>query len=146
MKCPDCNAELVCPCPSPEHKDKPGIKWEHRNCDIIGCPICGFNAHMDYWEARTYENKSPYQNVPFTPKTHSLKIKPKYFYQLFTGNKTFEIRKNDRGFKIGHCIIFNLWSPDRGYCSRSLAMEIVNITDFPEGLRPGYVVLGVRKI
>jgi len=33
-------------------------------------------------------------------KTHELKILPKYFRQVVAGNKTFELRKNDRGFKL----------------------------------------------
>jgi len=147
MKCPDCQAELKCPCPSPAHDDEPGIKWQHKEpYGVIGCPVCGFYAHMDYWEAITDSSTVPYENVPFQPKTHFLKIEPKYFYKIHTGAKTFELRLNDRGFKIGHCILFQMWTPERGYCNRSMAVEITYITDYPAGLQPGYVIMSIRRI
>jgi len=147
MKCPDCSAELADPCKIPtDSAPHPVMPWEHLDCDKIGCPVCGFFAHEAYWAALADETKSPYQNIPFRPKTHWLKILPKYFYGIFTGVKTFEIRKNDTGFKIGHLIIFQMWTPERGYCNRSLCAEIRYVTDFPDGLKPGYVVLGIRKL
>lgn len=38
-------------------------------------------------------------------KTHELKILPKYFSEVYSGNKTFEVRKNDRNFKVGDMLI-----------------------------------------
>jgi ASC-1-like (ASCH) protein len=32
---------------------------------------------------------------------HELKTDPKVFQAVYTGEKKFEIRKNDRGFKVG---------------------------------------------
>lgn len=37
---------------------------------------------------------------------HELKIKEKYWRDVWNGKKSFEIRKNDRGFKIGDVIRF----------------------------------------
>lgn len=34
-------------------------------------------------------------------KEHDLKILPQYFNEVISGNKRFEIRKNDRDFKEG---------------------------------------------
>ena len=147
MKCPDCGVELMAPCKCPEHEHQPGLEWQPGKQEgTIGCPVCGFLAAEAYWRALTDETKAAYQNVPFKIKTHFLKVNPQSFYAMFTLNKTFSIRKNDRDFKQGHCIIFQMWTPDRGYCNRSMSAEIVNITDYPEGLRPGYVVLGIRKL
>lgn len=151
MKCPDCGAELKSHIRWPEYKpDKIGTEWvtptERYTRELIICSRCGFYAHRDYWEARDARSNIPYQNIPFQPKTHFLKIEQRHFANLSTGYKTFEIRKNDRGFKVGHFIIFQLWSAEGGYCKQSLAMAITYITDFPEGLKPGYIVMGVRKL
>lgn len=37
--------------------------------------------------------------------THELKILPKYFEDVMTGKKNFEIRKNDRDFKVGDYLL-----------------------------------------
>lgn len=42
---------------------------------------------------------------------HSLKIWPQYYDRLLTGEKTFEIRKNDRGFQAGDSITLAEWDP-----------------------------------
>ena len=36
---------------------------------------------------------------------HELKIYPKYFEDVISGKKTFEVRKNDRKFNIGDILI-----------------------------------------
>ncbi|TKF31643.1 DUF3850 domain-containing protein [Vibrio kanaloae] len=33
--------------------------------------------------------------------THNVKIKPEYINAIIDGKKTFEIRKNDRGYRLG---------------------------------------------
>ena len=38
-------------------------------------------------------------------KIHELKILPEYFEKLLDGSKTFELRKDDRGFKVGDIIL-----------------------------------------
>ena len=37
----------------------------------------------------------------YIPKVHELKILPEYFWQVWHGNKTFELRKNDRNYNAG---------------------------------------------
>lgn len=62
---------------------------------------------------------------------HHLKIKPEYLAAVVEGRKTFEIRKNDRGFKVG----------DWAYLSdgKNFAkIRITYITDFEQ--KEGYVV------
>lgn len=39
-------------------------------------------------------------------KLHKLKIKYEYLIEVESGNKTFELRKNDRDYKIGDLINF----------------------------------------
>ena len=45
-------------------------------------------------------------------KTHDLKTWPEYFAEIATGNKTFELRKNDRNFEPGDVLILQEWNPE----------------------------------
>lgn len=42
---------------------------------------------------------------------HDLKIWPQYFCRVQDGSKTFEVRKNDRGFQPGDTVVLREWDP-----------------------------------
>lgn len=44
-------------------------------------------------------------------KTHELKLDVKYFDKVKNGTKNFEIRKNDRDFKVGDILILKAFMP-----------------------------------
>lgn len=44
---------------------------------------------------------------------HELKTWPAYFERLLDGSKTFEIRKNDRGFQAGDELILKEFQPSK---------------------------------
>lgn len=44
---------------------------------------------------------------------HELKCHPQYFARLADGSKTFEIRRNDRGYQAGDELLLRIWDPDR---------------------------------
>lgn len=49
-------------------------------------------------------------------KCHELKLQLPYFYDVYVGKKTFEIRKNDRDYKVGDILELNLYDPvERSY-------------------------------
>jgi len=82
-------------------------------------------------------------------KVHDLKIEEKYFKEVLSGNKTFEIRKNDRDFRVGELVelseviqpsIYN----EPCYTGRVLFKEITYITDFNQ--KDGYVVFGIKDV
>ncbi len=45
-------------------------------------------------------------------KTHELKLDIKYFDDVKTGKKKFEIRKNDRDFEVGDILDLKAWDKD----------------------------------
>lgn len=57
-------------------------------------------------------------------KHHNLKILPQYFREVVVGTKTFEIRKNDRGFMPGDVITLNEWTPELGYTHNAISFKI----------------------
>lgn len=44
-------------------------------------------------------------------QTHDLKIYPQHYARVANGQKTFEIRNNDRGFQTGDKVILREWDP-----------------------------------
>jgi len=44
-------------------------------------------------------------------KWHKLKIWPLYFVAMLEGKKSFELRRNDRNFKVGDYLILEEWEP-----------------------------------
>lgn len=75
-------------------------------------------------------------------KTHELKTWPEYFVEVFNGNKTFEIRKDDRGFEVGDILVLLEWSPKtESYTGAHCSRRITYITGY--GQPDGQVVLGM---
>lgn len=77
-------------------------------------------------------------------KLHELKIYPKYFEDILSGKKNFELRKNDRKFHVGDNILLKEWNNIK-YSGRSIYAEIIYILDDSFiGLEKGYVILGIK--
>lgn len=70
--------------------------------------------------------------------THGLKIQPDYFKAVFMGTKTFEIRKNDRGYKAGDVLILKEWVPE----TKRYTGKVTYITNYQQKL--GYVVMAME--
>lgn len=49
---------------------------------------------------------------------HELKISPEYYMDVVSGVKPFEIRKNDRDFKVGDCVKLNEYDAENGYTGK----------------------------
>ncbi len=82
---------------------------------------------------------------------HKLKLDACYYDDSASGIKTFEIRKNDRNFKVGDILELRewVWSELEGtgaYTGEVHWKIITYILDDAEYLRDGYVCLGVAPI
>lgn len=76
---------------------------------------------------------------------HELKTFPEYFVEIVNGNKAFEIRLNDRDYRIGDSITLKEWTSEDGYSGREIHGYITYIlTDDFVGLTEGYVALGLE--
>ena len=76
---------------------------------------------------------------------HDLKIKPEYFEAVLLGEKHFELRKDDRGYKVGDYIRLHEYKDgeETGLCSRPLLIRFI-LRDCPQyGLMDGYCILGL---
>lgn len=79
-------------------------------------------------------------------KTHSLKTVPYYFEALWDGSKTFEVRNNDRDFKVGDFLTLKEWDNIQNeYLGREVFAQITYVLDgFNAAIKDGYVVLGIK--
>ncbi len=83
------------------------------------------------------------------PTLHELKAHPQYFKKLISGEKTFEIRKNDRNFQVGDILELQEWNPDNlEYTGKSTKRIVTYIIwgDATESIfpLPGYCIMGVK--
>lgn len=61
-------------------------------------------------------------------KNHELKIWPEYFIAMMFGNKSFEVRENDRDFKNGDYLTLREYDPKtKTYTGRVLARQVTYI-------------------
>ena len=83
-------------------------------------------------------------------KIHKLKLNAKYYEDSERGIKTFEIRKNDRDYKIGDVLELREYIEDMrglGYYTGNVHWKIITyILDDDLYLAPGYVCLGISPI
>lgn len=66
-------------------------------------------------------------------RMHHLKTHPCYFQPAWVGVKTFEIRLNDRGFKLNDEITLEEWDPEtKDYSGREIVAHITFISAFKQ--------------
>jgi len=79
---------------------------------------------------------------------HQLKTWPAFFDAIRDGEKSFEVRKNDRGFQKGDVLILNKWDPSPIGDPAQARMEgwapgaIGYLDDEPLRMRVTYVLSG----
>lgn len=83
-------------------------------------------------------------------KTHELKVWPPFFDAVRVGNKTFEVRKDDRDFTEGDTLILREWNPykpEPKYTGRECRLKVTyKLTGGHFGIEAGFCVLGISRI
>ncbi|HGF7570161.1 TPA: DUF3850 domain-containing protein [Enterococcus hirae] len=76
--------------------------------------------------------------------THRIKIKSQYFSAVAKGLKTFEIRYNDRQYKVGDKIILQEIDRLGSYTGQEIQAFISYLTDYEQ--KEHFVVFSFKKI
>ena len=90
-------------------------------------------------------------------KIHELKLHYSYYDLVAGEEKTFEVRKDDRGFQVGDALHLREWIDEKdwvdgsakqkeGFTERSCIAKITCILHEHEGITEGYVVLGITLL
>ena len=82
---------------------------------------------------------------------HELKTWIEYFQLMVSGEKSFDLRKNDRGFRAGHELLLKEYDKEsNNYTSRILHCKITYVLKGEEaetfGLKEGFCILGLEKL
>lgn len=76
---------------------------------------------------------------------HRLKTVQPYFDAVASGEKTAELRKEDRPFQVGDTLLLDEWTGSK-FTGRFVAAQITHITRGPPWLSPGFCMLSFRKL
>ena len=72
---------------------------------------------------------------------HFLKTVQPYFDEVWEGRKKFEVRNNDRKFKVGDYVYLQEYNPETDtYLGREVRVQIVYILKNYPVIKKGYVV------
>jgi len=88
---------------------------------------------------------------------HVLKLNQRYFDAVKNGIKIFEVRKDDRGFKVGDTLVLEEVDDDGEYVLEYIVPPktkricaavtyVLTHDDFPDGVPKGYVVMSIKVV
>lgn len=77
---------------------------------------------------------------------HQLKLNEEFFGDVITGKKNFEVRKNDRNYKVGDYLKLLSYDPQKGlYTGGEAIRKITYILHGGQfGIEKGFVVIGMQ--
>jgi hypothetical protein len=82
-----------------------------------------------------------------TFQVHELKSWPRFYRPVDARLKTYEVRRDDRGFKVGDRLWLREWDPDeKEYTGDSLVAQITHILTAHEGLTKGFVCMAITVL
>ncbi len=79
---------------------------------------------------------------------HELKTWPVYFEAMRSGKKRFELRRDDRGFKVGDTLVLREWQPGaEAYTGRTIEVQVIyTLKDAPGlGLLTGFCIMSTLR-
>jgi hypothetical protein len=122
------------------------------------CPGCGSPSWRVRWTVREDSNAPPtdcanaWHAGPAAQspqvgaaRVHELKCWPVYFQDVRSGRKNFEVRENDRGFRVGDVLRLREWDPSRGYSGEEERRVVTYILESGLFVAEGYVVLALAE-
>lgn len=128
-------------------QDESFVDFVNRVTDVVNSlPNAGFPQYIHdvaiiMYEAEDYKDECTKSK---SIEAHILKTHPHYFCEVLNGNKTFEVRRNDRNYKVGDIVILWEYIPSTNrYTSRQIEKRISYILDNPNFCKEGYVILGI---
>ncbi len=80
-------------------------------------------------------------------KIHEIKIYPTYYQAIARGEKTFELRKNDRNYKVGDVLKLKEWDGEN-FTGHRMMRKITYIYHGANkyGLSEGFCILSIKKV
>lgn len=81
--------------------------------------------------------------------THTLKIAPRWFDAVERGEKRVEIRKDDRGYRVGDVLVLREYDQahaDMPYTGYHLSVRVTHVLRDVGGLAPGYAALSIEVV
>lgn len=76
---------------------------------------------------------------------HELKILPIYFEEVIEGRKSFEVRKNDRNFKVGDMLALNEYDAEKKeYTGNSCLVYVDYILKDENYCKNGFVIMAIK--
>jgi len=81
-------------------------------------------------------------------KIYELKTANPYFIDILNGRKNFEVRFNDRDFKVGEFLLLREYSFNLtpSYSGKEILCEIIYILNNPKYVKKGYIIMGIDII
>ncbi len=78
---------------------------------------------------------------------HKIKCWPVYFEAIVSGEKTFEVRKDDRNYAVGDVLRIHEWDDERQkFTGREEDRTVVyKMNGGKFGVQEGYCVLGIQE-
>lgn len=83
---------------------------------------------------------------------HNLKIDEKWFEHIYSGQKTSELRFNDRDYQTGDTLCFRVIDSGGNEIIKPYDLptyeitHVLNSSQFPQGLQDGYCILSIQPL
>lgn len=81
-------------------------------------------------------------------KHHQIKCWPDYFTPTQNGDKPFEVREDDRNYRVGDLLIIREWNPETEEFTDRVAIRKITykLQGGQLGIKDSYCVLGIKTI
>jgi len=88
------------------------------------------------------------ETVVRPPVTHKLKTWPEYFDAVALGVKTFEVREDDRGYRVGDLLYLCEWCPkEKAFTGATCLKRVTYILHGGQfGIEADCVVMGLAEV